>query len=70
MRDKLILFCSHLAVHSHIFLTFVILQLYASQVILPHEHAVSVRSYAKEAAPSKLPPLKGDGKQIKWMFFY
>ncbi|XP_008801881.1 probable ATP synthase 24 kDa subunit, mitochondrial [Phoenix dactylifera] len=43
-------------------------QLYASQVILPHEHAVSVRSYAKEAAPSKLPPLKGD-EMLKNIFY-
>ncbi|CAA7404410.1 unnamed protein product [Spirodela intermedia] len=32
----------------------------SSQVILQHEHAVPVRSYAKDSSPSSLPPLKGD----------
>ncbi|RWW06881.1 hypothetical protein GW17_00029762, partial [Ensete ventricosum] len=41
-----------------------VLQLYAGQIIWQHDHTMSVRSYAKEAAPSNLPPLKGDGKSI------
>ncbi|XP_010927351.2 probable ATP synthase 24 kDa subunit, mitochondrial [Elaeis guineensis] len=43
-------------------------QLYAGQVALSHEYAVSVRSYAKEAAPPKLPPLKGD-EMLKNIFY-
>ncbi|MQL73025.1 hypothetical protein Taro_005378, partial [Colocasia esculenta] len=35
-------------------------QFYASQVLLQRDHALTARSYAKEAAPSDLPPLKGD----------
>ncbi|OAY69356.1 putative ATP synthase 24 kDa subunit, mitochondrial [Ananas comosus] len=43
-------------------------QLYAGQAILQHGHALSVRSYAKDAAPSNLPPLKGD-EMLKNIFF-
>jgi len=46
------------------------LQLYASQIILQNEHRVPVRSYAKEAAPAGLPPLKGDGEYIKLKRLY
>ncbi|CAL9117608.1 unnamed protein product [Musa textilis] len=42
-------------------------QLYAGQIIWQHDHAMSVRSYAKEAAP-KLPPLKGD-EMLKSIFY-
>ncbi|XP_042430668.1 probable ATP synthase 24 kDa subunit, mitochondrial isoform X3 [Zingiber officinale] len=34
--------------------------LYAGQIILQHDHVMAVRSFAKEASPSNLPPLKGD----------
>ncbi|XP_072952903.1 probable ATP synthase 24 kDa subunit, mitochondrial [Typha angustifolia] len=43
-------------------------QLYAGQAILQHGHATSVRSYAKEAAPTNLPPLKGD-EMLKSIFY-
>lgn len=41
-----------------------LLQLYAGQIILQHDHVMAVRSFAKEASPSNLPPLKGDGEII------
>lgn len=37
------------------------LQLYGSQIILPKEYALPVRSFAKEAAR---PDLKGDGESL------
>ncbi|KAJ8477443.1 hypothetical protein OPV22_021170 [Ensete ventricosum] len=43
-------------------------QLYAGQIIWQHDHTMSVRSYAKEAAPSNLPPLKGD-EMLKGIFY-
>ncbi|URE41257.1 ATP synthase 24 kDa subunit [Musa troglodytarum] len=47
-------------------------QLYARQIIgqivVQHDHAMPVRSYAKEAAPSGLPPLKGD-EMLKSIFY-
>lgn len=50
-----------------------ILQLYARQIIgqivVQHDHAMPVRSYAKEAAPSGLPPLKGDGSILILSYF-
>ncbi|KAG6534125.1 hypothetical protein ZIOFF_008009 [Zingiber officinale] len=35
-------------------------QLYAGQIFFQHDHGMPVRSYAKEASASNLPPLKGD----------
>ncbi|WOL13386.1 hypothetical protein Cni_G22156 [Canna indica] len=39
------------------------LQLHSSQIILQRGDAITVRSYAKDALPSNLPSLKGDGNR-------
>ncbi|WOL19998.1 hypothetical protein Cni_G28800 [Canna indica] len=42
-------------------------QLYSCQIILQCGDAITVRSYEKDASPSNLPSLKGDGNWASFL---